>query len=233
MFELLDIRAGYGSVTVLEAVHLVVPSSTVVGLIGANGAGKTTTLRVASGRLHPRAGRVVMRGEDLTGSPPNVFAGRGVCHVPEGGGVFGSMTVRENLLLQSVAGGEDSALDRASEAFPVLGKRLSQLARTLSGGEQRMLALARAYVQSPSVVLLDEVSLGLAPKIVDEVYGFLGRLAGQGVALVVVEQYINRVMNLVDFIYILNRGRVVFAGEPSELSEEQVFEEYIGMSSSS
>ena len=152
----------------------------------------------------------------------------GVCHVPEGRGIFPSLTVRENLILQSPHGKEKESIDRAVSAFPRLGERLSQLAGTMSGGEQQMLALARTYVQSPKVALLDEVSMGLAPKIVDEIFEFLGLLRDQGSSLLLVEQYVTRALALADYVYLLHRGEISFAGEPSELEDSDVFAQYVG-----
>jgi branched-chain amino acid transport system ATP-binding protein len=151
-----------------------------------------------------------------------------VCHVPEGRGVFPSLTVRDNLVLQSFAGAEKESLERAVSAFPKLGQRLDQLAGTMSGGEQQMLALARTYVQNPKLVLLDEVSMGLAPNIVDEIFEFLAVLAKEGASLLLVEQYVTRALAIADYVYLLKRGRVAFAGEPSELDAEAIAAEYVG-----
>ena len=228
MFRLDRVTAGYGDATVLRDVTLLVPGGSVVALLGPNGAGKTTLLRVASGLLQPTHGQVSLGDTSLAGSTPDVFARAGVCHIPEGRGIFRSMSVKENLLLQAVAGEEDVALDRAVEVFPRLGERLEQRAGTLSGGEQQMLALARAYVAKPEVVLLDEVSLGLAPKIVDEVFEFLAHLASLGTSLLIVEQYIARALAIADFVFLLNQGRIVFAGETDELDQAEVFRTYVG-----
>ncbi len=228
MLELRGVVAGYGATTVLRGVDLSVPDGVVVALLGANGAGKTTLLRVASGLLHPTAGQLLIDGEDVSRAAPSSLVRRGVCHVPEGRGVFGPLSVRENLLLQAPRGEERAALDRAVSVFPRLGERMSQIAGTMSGGEQQMLALARAYVQHPKVVLLDEVSMGLAPKIVDEIFEFLGLLREQGVSLLLVEQYVTRALAIADYVYLLNRGEVTFAGEPSELEGEDVFTQYVG-----
>jgi branched-chain amino acid transport system ATP-binding protein len=222
------ITAGYGATTVLRDVDLVVPSGSVVALLGPNGAGKTTLLRVASGLLQPTAGRLRLDGQDVTGSKPNRLQSLGMCHVPEGRGVFPTMTVRENLELQVLDGDRREAVERAVTAFPRLGERLSQVSGTMSGGEQQMLALARTYVQRPSVVLLDEVSMGLAPKIVDEIFEFLGTLSAQGTSLLLVEQYVTRALAVADYVYLLSKGRVVFTGEPAELSGEELFEQYVG-----
>jgi branched-chain amino acid transport system ATP-binding protein len=228
MLELQGVVAGYGATTVLRGVDLTVPDGVVVALLGANGAGKTTLLRVASGLLHPTAGRLLVDGEDVSRAAPSALVRRGVCHVPEGRGVFAPLTVRENLLLQAPRGEESAALDRAVSVFPRLGERMGQVAGTMSGGEQQMLALARAYVQHPKVVLLDEVSMGLAPKVVDEIFEFLGLLSSQGVSLLLVEQYVTRALAAADYVYLLNRGEVAFAGEPSELEGEDVFTQYVG-----
>jgi branched-chain amino acid transport system ATP-binding protein len=228
MLELKGIVAGYGGTTVLRGVDLLVPEGSVVAMLGANGAGKTTLLRVASGLLPAAEGQLLLDGVDVTRRSPHQLVQRGICHVPEGRGIFPSLTVQENLILQSVRGEEKLALERAVDAFPRLGERLQQIAGTMSGGEQQMLALARTYVQHPKVVLLDEVSMGLAPKIVDEIFEFLARLRSQGCSLLLVEQYVTRALAVADYVYLLNRGEVAFAGEPSELEGEDVFTQYVG-----
>jgi len=232
LFELRRITAGYGATTVLRDVSLAVPDGSVVALIGANGAGKTTLLRVASGLLQPTSGTLAIDGEPVGDTTPHGLVGHGICLVPEGRGVFRSLTVRENLTLQARKGTGDEAIARAVEAFPRLGERLNQAAGTMSGGEQQMLALARAYIQSPRVVLLDEVSMGLAPKIIDEIFEYLRRLAEKGAALLLVEQYVGRALELADFVYILNKGRVQFVGESDELGEEQILASYLGVEAS-
>jgi branched-chain amino acid transport system ATP-binding protein len=229
VLTLTNITAGYGDTTVLRDVSLEVPAGEVAALLGPNGAGKTTLLRVASGLLRPRRGQVLLSGVDVTRRAPHQLARRGLCHVPEGRGVFPALTVRENLNLQSQAGQESESIQRAIEAFPRLGERLNQLAGTMSGGEQQMLALARAYIQSPTIVLLDEVSLGLAPKVVDEIFEFLGKLRETGAALLLVEQYVNRALAVADRVYLLNRGEVAFSGDPSTVDEASLFEQYVGV----
>ncbi|HEY3240519.1 MAG TPA: ABC transporter ATP-binding protein [Acidimicrobiia bacterium] len=228
MFELRRITAGYGATTVLRDVSLAVPDSSVVALIGANGAGKTTLLRVASGLLAPTAGDLALDGEPIRNTAPHALVRQGICLVPEGRGVFRSLSVRENLVLQARPGTEDESISRAVEAFPRLGQRLSQVAGTMSGGEQQMLALARAYIQSPRLVLLDEVSMGLAPKVVEEIFVFLEQLAAAGSSLLLVEQYVTRALEVADYVYMLHKGRVAFAGEPAELAGTDVFETYVG-----
>ena len=226
MFLLDNVTAGYGDATVLRGVSLRVPAGATVALLGPNGAGKTTLLRVASGLLRPWTGRVLIDGADVTGATPHALVSHGVCHVPEGRGVFPSLTVRENLLLQ-VSARDAGTIERAVYAFPILGERMAQTAGTLSGGQQQMLALARAYLANPSVILLDEVSMGLAPKIVDEIFEFLHRLSEQGSALLLVEQYVTRALAVADYVYMLNKGEVTFCGEPGELNDDDVFASYL------
>ena len=246
MLELRGITAGYGSHTVLRDVNLVVPDNAVVALLGPNGAGKTTLLRVASGLLKPSAGSVLVDGVDATGWPPHRLSERGVCHVPEGRGIFRALSVKDNIrlferLTPPLSGGHPPSpgqvkdgfgsdpIAAVAESFPRLGERLTQRAGTMSGGEQQMLALARAYVAGAKTVLLDEVSMGLAPKIIDEIFEYLHRLAAQGAALLLVEQYVARALELADFVYILNKGRVQFVGESDELGEEQILASYLGV----
>ena len=228
MLELRDVCAGYGTGKVLQHVDLVVPDGAVVALLGPNGAGKTTLLRVASGLLRPSSGHVVFDGVDVTEATPFQLARSGLCHVPEGRGVFPTLSVADNLRLQASPKVDRRAVELAATVFPRLDERRGQLAGTLSGGEQQMLALARAYVSDPTTVLLDEISMGLAPKVVDEIFGYLRRLAAEGLSLLVVEQYVARALELADYVYILNRGRICFAGEPAEVGDETVLESYLG-----
>jgi branched-chain amino acid transport system ATP-binding protein len=228
MLQLASIDAGYGTHEVLRGVTLTVPDGAVVALIGPNGAGKTTALRVASGVLAPTAGRLLFDGADLTGAPADALARRGMCHVPEGRGIFPGLTVRDNLRLQSPTDLDDEGLADVGAAFPRLAERMDQVAGTMSGGEQQMLALAHAYLADPSLVLLDEVSMGLAPKIVDEIFDRVRALARRGCALLLVEQYVARALALADFVYVLRKGAIEFAGEPSELGREAILASYLG-----
>jgi branched-chain amino acid transport system ATP-binding protein len=222
------VEAGYGTAVVLRDVSLTVPDGSIVALLGANGAGKTTLLRVASGMLPVRRGSISLDGQDMVGAPVEQFAQRGVGHIPEGRSIFPRMTVRENLLLFSSRGEEAASLDRAVAAFPRLGERINQMAGTMSGGEQQMLALARCHITRPKVVLVDEASLGLAPTIVDEIFVFLSQLVSDGAALLLVEQYVTRALDIADYVYILNKGSITFAGEPVELDAHDVFRQYVG-----
>jgi len=227
MLELRGIVAGYGEHTVLRDVTLTVPPGTVVAVLGPNGAGKTTLLRVASGLLRASAGTVLLDGEDVTRTRPYIRARRGLCHIPEGRGIYPTLTVRENLVLHSHQGDEAAALDRATSAFPVLGGKLRQPAGQLSGGQQQMLALVRAYLRSPKLVLVDEASMGLAPVVVDQVFEFLGQIAASGTALLIVEQYVSRALALADRVYLLNKGAVVFTGSPQDIGDD-LFVHYLG-----
>jgi branched-chain amino acid transport system ATP-binding protein len=225
------ITAHYQDHLVLRDVSLTVPDDSVVALLGPNGAGKTTLLRVASGLLAPTAGTVTFDGTDLTGAPADAMARHGIVHVPEGRGVFPSLTVRDNLRLQTPGDLDGSGLAAISAVFPRLGERIEQTAGTMSGGEQQMLALAHAYLAAPSVILLDEVSMGLAPLIVDEIFQHLGHLARAGTAMLLVEQYVARALELADYVYVLRKGAIEFAGEPGELGEDSILASYLGAAS--
>jgi branched-chain amino acid transport system ATP-binding protein len=226
--RLTGVEAGYGDTIVLRDVTVTVPDGSVVALLGANGAGKTTLLRAASGMLPVSRGSIAIDGENLTGRPAEAFVRHGVAHIPEGRSIFPRMTVGENLVLFAPQGEERDAVERATEAFPRLGERLSQVSGTLSGGEQQMLALSRCYVTKPAVVLVDEVSLGLAPTVVDDIFAFLETLVAAGTSLLLVEQYVTRALRLADYVYILTKGQLTFAGEPAELDADEVYREYVG-----
>jgi branched-chain amino acid transport system ATP-binding protein len=226
VLALRDVTAGYGRTTVLTDVTVEVPPRTVVAVMGANGAGKTTLLRVASGLLRPTRGEVRLGGRVVTSTSTHRRARSGLCAVPEGRGTFPDLTVRENLLLQSTARRPD--LDEVLDAFPVLRRRLDQRAGSLSGGEQQMLALSRCWVSEPDVVLLDEVSMGLAPIVVDEVYHALDRLVLRGLSVVLVEQYVHRALALADQVYVLGRGVVTYQGPTAGIDEDDLVRHYLG-----
>ncbi|MFZ0249527.1 MAG: ABC transporter ATP-binding protein [Acidimicrobiales bacterium] len=229
MLELEGITAGYGDTVVLRDVSLSVPDSGVVALLGPNGAGKTTTLRAASGLIKPIGGRVLLDGENVTGLKPYAMARRGLCHLPEGHGIFPSLTVKENIVLNSPKGKEKESLVRAGDQFPVLAARLKQQAGSLSGGEQQMLSLARTYLTNPRIVVVDEASLGLSPILVDQVFDVLRQIVAGGTAVLLVEQYVTRALELADTAYIMNRGQVVYSGAAAGLQGEEVFERYLGI----
>jgi branched-chain amino acid transport system ATP-binding protein len=230
MLTLDSVTAGYGDTTVLRNVSFTVGEGEVVALLGPNGAGKTTLLRTATGFVRPRSGRVELDGDDLTGQAPHKFTRRGLCHLPEGRGIFPSLTVGENLAIQARGSELKRVLGDFGEMFPTLAKRLGQTAGSLSGGEQQMLALSRAYITNPKVILVDEPSLGLAPRIIDQVYELLERFAARGVSLVVVEQYVQRALALASKVYILSRGEVIHAGPASDLDPDQIYQRYLGIS---
>lgn len=226
-----SVTAGYDDAIVVRDVSLSIGLGSVVALLGPNGAGKTTLLNVVTGVLRPSSGRVVLGGEDVTGRAIAQRAKRGLCHIPEGHGVFPSLTVKENILLAGPRGKESESFDQAVEAFPVLGERRSQIAGSLSGGQQQMLAVVRAYIQSPRLVLIDEVSMGLAPVIVDQIFEFIEQIAAQGTSLLLVEQYVSRVLAIASHVYVLNRGEIAFSGTPQEASSSQVFDTYLSTAS--
>jgi branched-chain amino acid transport system ATP-binding protein len=223
-----QLSSGYGGTTVLREVSLIVPRSGVVALLGSNGAGKTTLLKTASGLIRPTGGRIEIAGRDVTGLPAHRRAALGLCHIPEGRGIFRRLTVRENLTMQAVRGQEADAVAQAATAFPVLAERLSQQAGTLSGGQQQMLAMARAYVRSPELILVDEASLGLAPVVVDEIFHFLEGVTARGAALLLVDQFVVRALRIASQAYVLRRGEIVYAGPPDQLLDDDIFERYIG-----
>jgi branched-chain amino acid transport system ATP-binding protein len=207
------VRAGYGAVEVLHGIELDVPSGALTALLGPNGAGKTTLLSVLAGLLRVTSGTIRWQDARLDTMPPDHRARAGLVLVPERRGIFGSMTVRDNL--DVFAGGRD--LSPALTALPVLEPRLMQLAGSLSGGEQQMLAISRALLQRPQVLLIDEVSFGLAPRITRQLFDVVADLARNGTTVVLVDQYLTEVLRLADVVYVLARGEVAFAGEPGEL----------------
>jgi branched-chain amino acid transport system ATP-binding protein len=227
--EVTSVTSGYHRVAVLRSVSLAVPRAAVVALLGPNGAGKTTLLRTISGILRATDGRISIGGLDMTSAAPHRRTKSGLCLIPEGRGIFAALTVKENLRMQLPPwSNDDSTIERAITTFPDLGRRLGQLAGSMSGGQQQMLALCRAWVANPDVVLLDEVSMGLAPRIVDEIFAALQQLAAQGVALLIVEQYIARALDIADYVYLLEKGNITVQGPPSELDRDALLSGYFG-----
>ena len=221
LLELRGIRAAYDGIDVLYGVDLTVPRGSVVALLGPNGAGKTTTLRVACG-LHPAsAGDVVVAGRRVNGASPEELARRGLCLVPEGRGIFPNLTVRENLRMMTYSGRTFRHIeDVTMERFPRLRDRRSQVAGTLSGGEQQMLAMARGLATDPALLLLDELSMGLAPIIVEELYEIVAQISRDGVSILVVEQFARTVLGAADLAAIMVHGRIARIGKPHELEAE-------------
>ena len=226
--DVVGLDVGYGRSTVLRDVSVTVPLGSVTALLGPNGAGKTTLLRAISGLLAPTRGRISLFGEDMTTLSAHRRFERGLCHVPEGRGVFRSLTVRANLIMQSRRGHEREALEKAVTSFQILGERIRQVAGTLSGGEQQMLAMAAAYVRDARVILVDEASLGLAPLVVDAIFGFLERVSGDGTSLLIVDQFVTRALAMASTAYVLRQGSVVYSGPADQLADTDVFGSYIG-----
>jgi branched-chain amino acid transport system ATP-binding protein len=219
--ELRDVHAAYERIDVLYGIDLVVPRGSVFALLGPNGAGKTTTLRVASGLHTPTAGDVLVAGRRVNGARPEELARRGLCLIPEGRGVFPNLTVRENLRMMTYAGKSLADIEEvAYSRFPRLRERRSQTAGTMSGGEQQMLAMARGLATDPALLLLDELSMGLAPIIVGELYEIVAQIAREGVSILVVEQFARTVLGVADYAAIMVHGRIAKSGPPEELEHE-------------
>jgi len=219
--ELVAVHAAYGGIEVLHGIDLAVASGEVVALLGANGAGKSTTVKVCAGLLRPTAGALRVAGHDVTGAPSHELARVGVCTVPEGRGVFPNLTVRENLWMATQVTGDLAALEEAAYArFPRLGERRTQLAGTMSGGEQQMLAMSRALVTDPAVLLLDELSMGLAPIIVQQLYEIVAQIAHEGISILVVEQFAQAVLGIADRAAIMVNGEITRVGTPAEMQSE-------------
>jgi branched-chain amino acid transport system ATP-binding protein len=230
VLELLGVDVSYGPQTAVRNVDLVVHRGAVTALLGPNGAGKTTLLRASAGLQRTSRGRILLDGEDATRLSAHQRARRGVCLIPEGRGVFRSLTVSENLkaLATRVKGVQQRPVDDALDAFPVLAERRAQIAGTMSGGQQQMLALARCFLSSPEVILLDEVSMGLAPMVVDQIFESIKRLAADGTSLLVVEQYVDRALDLADHAYVLSHGDLVYSGPADGLSRDELLGSYLG-----
>ena len=228
MLTIENLHAGYDKTEVLHGISIEVPKGKVVTLIGSNGAGKTTTMRAVSGMIKPRAGRVVLAGRDITGEDSHRIARYGIAHAPEGRRVFPALSVIDNVRLGAFSrytrsrprGAIEADLDKALAMFPRLGDRRDQLAGTLSGGEQQMLAIARALMLNPEVVLLDEPSMGLAPILVEEVFHIIRRLKSEGITMLLVEQFAAAALEVADYGYVLENGRIAIHGSAAQLRND-------------
>ncbi len=234
MLRVEGLRAGYGEITALWGVDFDVGQGEIVALVGANGAGKTTTLKAISGLVRPRAGTILLDGQPLSGRTTMEIVDRGVVHVPEGRKLFPEMTVRDNLLLggfaRSARAHQDERLERVFAIFPRLRERERQLAGTLSGGEQQMVAIGRGLMAGPKVLMLDEPSLGLAPILVEEMFRVIEEINRQGVTVLLVEQNTEHALAIAHRGFVLESGRVALAGTGAQLlADPKVREAYLGL----
>jgi branched-chain amino acid transport system ATP-binding protein len=234
LLEVRDLRVNYGNIEALHGISLDVGAGEIVALLGANGAGKTTTLRTISGLLRPRAGRITLDGQPLTAMQSHQIVALGIGHVPEGRRIFGGLTVEENLrlggyLIRSDTAALEQRVANAFETFSRLRERRSQLAGTLSGGEQQMLAIARALMIKPRLVLLDEPSMGLAPKLVRAIFEVISEISGAGTSVLLVEQNARQALRIAHRAYVLEGGRVALSGSSKDLAgDNRVRATYLG-----
>lgn len=234
MLKIDNLCAGYGDLQVLFNISLDVGENEVVALVGSNGAGKTALLRVISGLERIKSGTITFMGNDLSKVPAHALASLGISHIPQGRGILGTLTVMENLIMGAypkkfhhLIG---TGIQRAFEMFPILNERQNQLAGSLSGGEQQMLAISRALMIEPKLLMLDEPSLGLAPIIVEEVFGHISQISKQGTSILIVEQNLVQALGIADRAYVLETGHLVMSGEAMELlNNEEVKKAYLGV----
>lgn len=231
MFEIKGLSVNYGGIEAVRDISLSVPKSSIVTLIGANGAGKSTTLRTIAGLVKPRAGRIEFEGEDITGKDPAYIVGKGITLVPEGRRIFPDLTVLENLkigaYLRSDAIEED--LERVFKLFPRLRERSWQYGGTLSGGEQQMLAVGRALMSKPKLMMMDEPSLGLAPLVVKDIFSIIEKVNDEGVTILLIEQNANMALKIADIGYVMETGQITLSGKGSDLiTDEGVRKAYLG-----
>ena len=228
VLELRRVHAAYGQIEVLHGIDVAVHTSEVLALLGPNGAGKSTTLKVASGQLVPTSGCFHVMGRHANGAKPDALSRAGLCTLPDGRGIFPNLTVRENLRLMTFGGASRATVEeRAFGRFPRLSERRGQVAGTLSGGEQQMLAMARTLSVEPAVLLLDEISMGLAPMIVAELYELVAQIAAEGVAVILAEQFAATALGVSTHVAVVVQGRIVAAGTPDQLPED-LADAYLG-----
>lgn len=233
MLKVEDINVYYGAIHAIKGISLEVSEGEIVALIGSNGAGKSTTLRTISGLMTPKTGKIVYEGKDISGIPAHKIVGMGLCQVPEGRHVFANMTVLENLemgaYLRSDKDGIAQDMEKVFDRFPRLLERKTQIAGTLSGGEQQMLAMGRALMSRPKLLLLDEPSMGLAPLLVKEIFNIIKDINASGTTVLLVEQNANMALSIADKAYVLETGRITLSGTAKELaSSEEVRKAYLG-----
>ncbi len=229
LLELDEVTVSYDGVRAVSDLSLQVPERSVVALLGANGAGKTTTLRAISGLVRPESGAIRFDGQRIDHKPAYQVSRLGVLQVPEGRGIFRSLSVRANLQMAGYTQATDRDLvGEGTDRFPALGRRIDQLAGSLSGGEQQMLALARVFLARPRLLLLDEISMGLAPMIVSTLFSEVQAMAAAGTTVLMVEQYVEAALGMADYAYVLDKGRVVDVGEPADLRADGLLSSYLG-----
>ena len=234
MLEVRDINTFYGKIQALWGVSLRIDEKEIVALVGSNGAGKTTLLNTISGLIHPASGSIEFLGTRIDGLTPHAIVELGMSHIPEGRKLFPDMSVRENLEMgaytKRVWKDKQQILDRVYELFPILKARQGQLASTLSGGEQQMVAMGRGLMSQPRLCIVDEPSSGLAPLIVDEIFGIIQGLRDQGIAIFLIEQNVQQTLEITDRAYVLENGRVVLEGESKKLLKEELIRKaYLGL----
>jgi branched-chain amino acid transport system ATP-binding protein len=227
-----DLRVSYGRVEAVRGVSFSAEQGSLVTLVGANGAGKSSVINAVSGMLRPAGGRITFEGSDVTRTPAHKLVARGLVQVPEGRQILSTLTIEENLRMGAwhTGGTAQASIDAMYDRFPVLAERRALPAGALSGGEQQMLAIARALVARPTVMLMDEPSMGLAPKIVDEVFRVIGEIRSSGTTVVLVEQNARRALRAADHGYVLQTGSIVHSGPAAELlADERIVEAYLGI----
>jgi branched-chain amino acid transport system ATP-binding protein len=234
MLELTDVDVRYGNIRALRGVSLRVAQGELVALIGSNGAGKTTTLRTISGLLRPTEGAITFEGAEISRAPTDRIVALGISHCPEGRRIFGSLTVAENLRLGAVSRSDRRAIAEDLEMvfglFPLLKERIGQAGGTLSGGEQQMLAIGRALMSRPRLLLLDEPSLGLAPLMVERIFATIAELKGQGRTILLVEQNVHHALDIADRAYVMETGRITLEGPAAVLRHDpKVEQSYLGV----
>ena len=232
MLELVDLHVAYGNIRALQGISIRVEAGELVALIGSNGAGKSTTLKTISGLLRPASGRIMFEGKDISRASTDVIVGLGISQCPEGRRVFGRLTVRENLLLGGITrpiAEVHEDIGRITALFPLLGERMTQLGGTLSGGEQQMLAIGRALMSRPRLLILDEPSLGLAPLMVERIFEVINDLRREGLTMLLVEQNVHHALNSANRAYVLESGLITLEGPAQVLRRDpQVEHSYLG-----
>ena len=233
VLQVKDLSSGYGTVTILRDISFQIEENEVVAIIGSNGAGKTTLLKTISKLISPFAGEIIFEGQNITKFPPHLISQAGIAHVPEGGKLFINMTVYENLLMGAYRNRKNvkkDILEEIYEIFPILKKREKQLAKTLSGGEKKMLTIGRSLANQPKFLMLDEPSQGLAPKLVDNIYQKLSILKKKGLTMLLIEQNINYALQFAERAYVLENGKIVMEGNSKELlNSEHIKKHYLGI----